>query len=445
MSRKNRKKNWIPNRSRKLTLFKLGTIVRVKPGTTDPDYDDLPIGGWTGTIREIDRTESTVFLIEWNDETLNQIPAVYRKRSERDGLDIDGMWLGEDHLTLDTGEPAKFDQPSRLVVRPLSMNDQEDRIRAVFGLTSDDPLPDADEESLRAYQEYLETHLSMPFRADYAGDIGPSGLQRLQVKVTGFVDSDALDIDVGIRCQATGPRWHVDAPLLDLESTSSASNRRLIQDYAYWFENFSANGEGYDEGSDASGGVRVMPLTRIEGDPVDLPASALIQIAVSLGVLGSLLGGLVGSLWLSMETVQIGAIAGAAVLGVIGFLLGRQYHQASDAELGRKPRTLQRGLIGAMVGMASGALIGSLLSAIVGILIGLLIGERVNHWLSGGRRRLTGAVFGAAIGGMSQAFYLHPETAMVGAGYGSVIGGCVGIAVFLTLQGLAMLTRPRTP
>jgi len=29
--------------------FALGAQVRVKPGTTDPDFPDIPLGGWAGT------------------------------------------------------------------------------------------------------------------------------------------------------------------------------------------------------------------------------------------------------------------------------------------------------------------------------------------------------------------------------------------------------------
>jgi len=31
--------------------FSAGTQVRVKPGTTDPDFPDIPLGGWAQTIR----------------------------------------------------------------------------------------------------------------------------------------------------------------------------------------------------------------------------------------------------------------------------------------------------------------------------------------------------------------------------------------------------------
>ena len=34
--------------------FPVGAAVRVKIGTMDPDFSDVPIGGWAGTIQESD-------------------------------------------------------------------------------------------------------------------------------------------------------------------------------------------------------------------------------------------------------------------------------------------------------------------------------------------------------------------------------------------------------
>src|SRR4051812_31896968 len=73
--------------------FTVGERVRVKPGTTDPDFDDIPLGGWTGTISEINRTPNPpVYLIEWDQRTLAAMHPVYRNRCERDGLEIESMW-----------------------------------------------------------------------------------------------------------------------------------------------------------------------------------------------------------------------------------------------------------------------------------------------------------------------------------------------------------------
>ncbi len=45
--------------------FSAGARVRVKVGVTDPDFPDMPLGGWRGTVREIDRRDKKVtYLVE---------------------------------------------------------------------------------------------------------------------------------------------------------------------------------------------------------------------------------------------------------------------------------------------------------------------------------------------------------------------------------------------
>src|SRR5881275_1960154 len=126
--------------------FEPGDKVRVRHGVLDPDFPDIPLGGWAGTVKEVERAKGeTTYLIAWDRATLKGMHPVYRKRCERDGLEVESMWLGEEDIEPDTGEPAPIEQPTRIITRPLKMSDQDDRIRAILGLTSDDPLPKVDE------------------------------------------------------------------------------------------------------------------------------------------------------------------------------------------------------------------------------------------------------------------------------------------------------------
>ena len=87
--------------------FAVADRVRVKPGTTVPDFEDIPLGGWAGTIREVDRQSNPPgYLIEWDKHTLDHMHPVYLKRCERDGLELESMWLGEDDIEPATGGPA---------------------------------------------------------------------------------------------------------------------------------------------------------------------------------------------------------------------------------------------------------------------------------------------------------------------------------------------------
>src|SRR5205814_8157640 len=119
--------------------FAAGAQVRVKPGITVPDFEDIPLGGWAGTISEVDqRSAPPTYLIEWDRHTLDHMHPVYRKRCERDGLELESMWLGEEHIEPATGDRASIAQPKSISTRPLDKKDQDDRVRAILGLTSDD-------------------------------------------------------------------------------------------------------------------------------------------------------------------------------------------------------------------------------------------------------------------------------------------------------------------
>jgi len=169
-------------RSKKPTTtakFALNDAVRVRSGVTDPDFPDTPLGGWAGTIVEVHTGNPPTCLIRWNQRTLASIHPVYRRRSERDGLTFEEMWLGEDDIEPDTGEAVTVEQPTKIVTPPLSMKDQDDRIRAVFGLTRDDLLPEVNGSELRTYYKHLEANLKFPFEATWIREARFGGSWRM--------------------------------------------------------------------------------------------------------------------------------------------------------------------------------------------------------------------------------------------------------------------------
>src|SRR5262245_22927393 len=198
--------------------FAVGAQVRVKPGITVPDFEDIPLGGWSGAIREVDqRSAPPTYLIEWDRRTLEHMHPVYRKRCERDGLDLESMWLGEDDLEPDTGGPAAVEQPTEIRTRPLNPKDQDDRVRIALGLTSDDPLPEVDEDTLRAYHRYLAAHLSFPFEAKWEPEYGPAPT----IKITGLGDpeeGDCVDEMYGLLCEARAEGRLTEVPLAECEA-----------------------------------------------------------------------------------------------------------------------------------------------------------------------------------------------------------------------------------
>ena len=87
--------------------FKPGDNVRVRHGVNGPDFPDIPLGGWAGTVKEVEEGEPpTTVLVAWDRATLRGMHRIYKKRCERDGLELESMWLGDEDLEPDDGTPS---------------------------------------------------------------------------------------------------------------------------------------------------------------------------------------------------------------------------------------------------------------------------------------------------------------------------------------------------
>ncbi len=76
--------------------YKIGDKMRVKHGFMDVDYPDTPLGGWAGTVTDVQGSDTCT--VRWSKRTLEAIHPVFLKRCEIDGLD------GEEYVL--TGEAA---------------------------------------------------------------------------------------------------------------------------------------------------------------------------------------------------------------------------------------------------------------------------------------------------------------------------------------------------
>ncbi|HET6323213.1 MAG TPA: hypothetical protein VFG04_00830 [Planctomycetaceae bacterium] len=65
----------------------LGARVRVKAGTTMPEFPDVACGGWVGSIVETSgKKPNTKYIVEWDEATLATMPEPYLKLCEAQGL-----------------------------------------------------------------------------------------------------------------------------------------------------------------------------------------------------------------------------------------------------------------------------------------------------------------------------------------------------------------------
>ena len=218
--------------------FRIGDKVRVKQGIMDTEYPDIPLGGWAGKIVGVHK--SGMYTVEWSEETLAAVPSIYRKRCEKDDLEIEKYWLEPDDLIPDPGGPLEIEPPTNIVTKPLDPKDEDDRIRSVFGLTSDDPLPEVDFDTLKVYRDYLEEQLAIPFEAVWESESGPFSTRQWQVMVLGLGDPDEdfrIDDMYGLICEIKIDKQRGDAPLAELECKKKDRNLQLVQDYCSWFWN----------------------------------------------------------------------------------------------------------------------------------------------------------------------------------------------------------------
>lgn len=69
------------------TKIGVGAKIRVKPETVSPEFPEISCAGWTGTIMEASGKKQDVkYIIEWDDTTLEQMPADYLQKCEQQGL-----------------------------------------------------------------------------------------------------------------------------------------------------------------------------------------------------------------------------------------------------------------------------------------------------------------------------------------------------------------------
>jgi hypothetical protein len=80
----------------------VGAHVHVRFGVLNPDYPDLSIDDWAGTIVRTNDDSMTPCLVRWDWDTLEHADPVGQSRRKEDGLTFEEMWLAEGDLVLDS-------------------------------------------------------------------------------------------------------------------------------------------------------------------------------------------------------------------------------------------------------------------------------------------------------------------------------------------------------
>jgi hypothetical protein len=122
--------------------------------------------------------------------------------------------------------------------RATMLPDNEDsRIRRVFELTEDAPIPRVGQDSLLKYREFLEAALSFPFQALYAETRAPVRRLFRCVDVLGLAEMASRRAST-LMARVQNAHGEIEIPLAELGVRDDDPNHQLIDDFAYWFWNW---------------------------------------------------------------------------------------------------------------------------------------------------------------------------------------------------------------
>ncbi|MBN1910542.1 MAG: SEC-C domain-containing protein [Pirellulales bacterium] len=235
-----RLRRWLGHRRirrEQTALFSKKQRVRVKDGVMHRRYEDIPLGGWTGTVRNIAWLIPISFEVGWTPETLENVHSVYAKRCKRDDESLDTYWLDEEDLEpVSPDQPVVMQQPGNLLTRPLSPDDGDDRVRMALGLSSDDPIPPRNAETLQQFCKHLQGRLVFPFDADWYHDTETIHNAQESVEIVGLVPFLENDEDQELLCEVRvkGKNEVIRVLASSLFPGEEDPNCVHLQDYRYW-------------------------------------------------------------------------------------------------------------------------------------------------------------------------------------------------------------------
>ncbi len=92
--------------NRKSSQLAIGVRVRTKEAVISPDFPEISFENWTGEIVELSRFKlGTKFFVEWDQSTLERMPAQYVRNCEENQLYYRMACLGENEI-----EPTETDR-----------------------------------------------------------------------------------------------------------------------------------------------------------------------------------------------------------------------------------------------------------------------------------------------------------------------------------------------
>ncbi|MGH7135114.1 MAG: hypothetical protein ACREHD_05195 [Pirellulales bacterium] len=225
-----------------------GDVVHVKPGSGHPTYPDLPMGGWSGTVEEVQQHKSSRrrrCWVRFLDSTVTRLHPVYEDRERRDTDDdceLWDNWVPEEQLELGAVPPDNIEQPKL----PRWAERAGDRqVRELFHLGPGDRYPRCEPKTWQLWRRFLSEHLSLP-RPLEDDEFDGESLTLVRLLLPDELPADYPDDEERhalygeIACE--GETFVMRLDEIALPEGDPFAN--LIYDYEYWYD---AIHEGVDD------------------------------------------------------------------------------------------------------------------------------------------------------------------------------------------------------
>ncbi len=218
--------------------LRLGESVRVKKGVKNPQNAKFSVAGWQGRVVSFENTDNKDEIsvgIQWDSETLQNMPEDDILYAIENGLDYTGMFLLMNDL--EKADPRDTLQEIERVIAELSLRyrwaelgKEGNRIRKV--------LENIDEQNVwacfEAWQNYLLQKLSFPMEAQY--DEAESNTEKTEtISILDFTEIDDLQ---GLMVNIKFKQRKLQVPLADLAGTDESEQSEALKDYSLWFANY---------------------------------------------------------------------------------------------------------------------------------------------------------------------------------------------------------------
>lgn len=202
----------------------------------DPDTGKYDLSGWQGRITDVYEEEGSerIVCIQWDKQTLLEMPKKFIRESIKDGYEYTEMNLGENEVELT--HPRDTVQDRTEVAEALEeenywvdFGEQGERIKKIL-----DACPYDDFDIMTHWFEYLETNLDLPVRMKYVGNSNQSLSNGAEILLNGFIDADDM---YGVIGSAIYGRQRVQVLLCDVEVLEKSKKTEALEDYIVWFAN----------------------------------------------------------------------------------------------------------------------------------------------------------------------------------------------------------------